>query len=189
MALEKLPLDLPAPTDDGKSDHLTGMMLPNVTLTSTSDDQVTLSEISGRVVIYIYPMTGRPDVALPEGWDQVPGARGCTPQSCSYRDHYQELQSLNTRVYGLSTQSTEYQQEVRTRLHLPFHLLSDEGLRLNNALNLPMMNPADVAGLQLYRRLTIIAIDGKIEKVFYPVFPSDKNIDHVLEWLREAPLA
>ena len=188
-ALDKLPLDLPAPTDDGESDHLTGMMLPNVTLTSTSDDQVTLSEISGRVVIYIYPMTGRPDVALPEGWDQVPGARGCTPQSCSYRDHYQELKSLNTRVYGLSTQSTEYQQEVRTRLNLPFHLLSDEGLRLNNALNLPMMNPADVAGLQLYRRLTIIAIDGKIEKVFYPVFPSDKNIDHVLEWLREAPIA
>ena len=185
MALENLPQDLPVPVDDGGADHLTGMMLPDVTLTATSGDQVTLSEISGRVVIYIYPMTGRPDVALPDGWEQVPGARGCTPQSCSFRDHYQELQTLDTQVYGLSTQDTAYQQEAKERLHLPFEMLSDHGLRLKEALNLPMMDPDLVAGLTLYKRLTIIATYGKIEKVFYPVFPPDKNIDDVLEWLAD----
>ena len=183
MALENLPTDLPIPTDDGGADHLTGLHLPDVTLTATNGKKITLSAIGGRVVIYIYPMTGRPDVALPDGWEQVPGARGCTPQSCSFRDHYQELQRLNSQVYGLSTQSTDYQQEAKARLHLPFEMLSDVDLALKEALNLPMMNAADVAGMQLYKRLTIIAVDGKIERVFYPVFPPDKNIDDVLAWL------
>lgn len=183
MALENLPQDLPVPTDDGSADHLTGMSLPDVMLTATNGVQITLSAISGRVVIYIYPMTGRPNVALPDGWEQVPGARGCTPQSCSFRDHYQELQALNSQVYGLSTQSTDYQKEAKERLHLPFEMLSDEDLKLKDALNLPIMNPADVAGMHLYKRLTLIATDSKIEKVFYPVFPPDKNIDDVLEYL------
>ena len=183
MALENLPQDLPVPTDDGGANHLSGMMLPDVTLMATNNEPVTLNTINGRVVIYIYPMTGRPDVALPDGWEQVPGARGCTPQSCSFRDHYQELQSLNSHVFGLSTQSTDYQQEAKERLHLPFEMLSDESLVLKKELNLPMMDPADVAGMQLYKRLTLIAVDGKIEKVFYPVFPPDKNIDDVLEYL------
>ncbi|MEM8862326.1 MAG: peroxiredoxin [Chloroflexota bacterium] len=185
MALENLPQDLPAPIDDGGADHLTGMSLPNVTLTATNGNQVTLSEISGRVVIYIYPMTGRPDVALPDGWEQVPGARGCTPQSCSFRDHYQELRAMNSQVYGLSTQDTAYQQEAKERLHLPFEMLSDEGLMLKETLTLPMMNPDLVAGLILYKRMTLIAHNGIIEKVFYPVFPPDKNIDDVLNWLTE----
>ncbi|MFK7803618.1 MAG: peroxiredoxin [Anaerolineae bacterium] len=183
MALENLPTDLPIPIDDGGADHLTDMSLPAVTLAATNGDRVSLDQISGRVVIYIYPMTGRPDVALPDGWEQVPGARRCTPRSCSFRDHYQELKALDTQVYGLSTQPTEYQQEAKARLHLPFDMLSDEAHQLKEALNLPMMNPADVAGMQLYKRLTMIAVDGKIEKVFYPVFPPDKNINDVLEYL------
>lgn len=183
MALENLPTDLPVPTNDGGANHLTGMNLPAVTLIATNGDEITLNQIAGRVVIYIYPMTGRPDVALPDGWEQVPGARGCTPQSCSFRDHYQELQALNTQVYGLSTQSTDYQQEAKARLHLPFEMLSDEDLTLKKALSLPIMDPQTVAGMQLYKRLTLIAVDGAIEKVFYPVFPPDKNIDDVLEYL------
>ncbi len=183
MALTNLPENLPIPADDGGADHLTGLSLPSVTLTATNGEQITLDQISGRVVIYIYPMTGRPDVALPDGWEQVPGARGCTPQSCSFRDHYQELQALNSQVYGLSTQDTDYQKEAKARLHLPFEMLSDQGLILQEKLNLPMMDSSLVAGLKLYKRLTLIAVDGKIEKVFYPVFPPDKNIDDVLGWL------
>ncbi len=188
MALENLPQDLPAPVDDGGADHLTGMALPDVTLTATNGETVTLNQINGRVVIYIYPMTGRPDVALPNGWERVPGARGCTPQSCSFRDHYQELKALDTQVYGLSTQDTAYQKEAKERLHLPFEMLSDEGLELREALSLPMMDPDLVAGLILYKRLTLIASYGKIEKVFYPVFPPDKNIDDVIDWLNSDQL-
>ena len=185
MSLSDLPDNLPIPIDDGGADHLAGMNLPALSLTATSGDRLSLDKIAGTVVMYIYPMTGRPDVALPTGWEQIPGARGCTPQSCSFRDHHAELQALGASVFGLSCQSSEYQNEAKSRLHLPFQLLSDEALALKQALSLPTML---VEGMELYKRLTLIAVDGKIEKVYYPVFPPDKNIDDVLAWLQENPL-
>ena len=181
--LYDLPEGIPAPTDDGAADHLPGMQLPSVPLTSTSGDTVDLSSLSGVTVVYCYPMTGRPDTELPRGWDEIPGARGCTPQSCSFRDHYSELRDLGARVFGLSTQSTGYQQEAVGRLQLPFELLSDERLAFAAALGLPTF---EVDGTTLLKRLTLIIEDGRIEKVFYPVFPPGKNAEEVLAWLRQA---
>lgn len=180
--LNHLPMDLPAPYDDGAAAHLEGLPLPDMDLLSTDGTTVNLTELTGRWVIYIYPMTGRPEVPLPDGWDGIPGARGCTPQSCSFRDHYTELKELNTGVFGLSTQTTDYQREARDRLHLPFQLLSDASLQLKSALQLPTFT---VAGKELFRRLTLIMENGRIRKVFYPVFPPDRNADDVLAWLRE----
>jgi peroxiredoxin len=177
-----LPNNLPIPEDDGACNHLTGSRLPNVTLPATDGTSINPSGIPGWLVIYCYPMTGRPDTALPERWDEIPGARGCTPQSCSFRDHHQEIQVLKTRVFGLSVQNTDYQAEAVERLHLPFPLLSDSKLEFASALNLPML---EVEGMHLLKRVTMIAKDGVIQKVFYPVFPPDKNIDDVLVWLRE----
>jgi peroxiredoxin len=177
-----LPTDLPVPVDDGAAAHLPGMALPDVALAATDGSDVSLARLAGRWVIYVYPMTGRPGVALPDGWDGIPGARGCTPQSCAFRDHHAELRGLGTGVFGLSTQKTEYQREARDRLHLPFELLSDSALELKRALRLPTFA---VAGLELYRRLTLIVEDGCIVKVFYPVFPPDRNAEDVLEWLRQ----
>jgi len=178
----ELPKDLPRPVDDGAASHLTGMPLPACVLEATDGKRVDLAAIPGRVVLYIYPMTGRPGAPLPEGWDGIPGARGCTPQSCAFRDHYAELHALKTRVFGLSTQSAEYQREARDRLHLPFQLLSDGALRLKQLLRLPTFS---AAGMELYRRLTLVADNARIAKVFYPVFPPDRNADEVLAWLRE----
>ena len=132
-------------------------------------------------VVYCYPMTGRPDRDLPQGWDEIPGARGCTPQSCSFRNHHAELGELCARVFGLSTQSTGYQRETVGRLHLPFELLSDEDLAFAGALSLPTF---EADGMILIKRLTLVLEDGRIEKVFYPVFPPGKNVDEVLAWLR-----
>lgn len=176
-----LPTDLPRPVDDGAADHLTGMQLPTVTLTATDGQAIPLGQLHDRHVIYIYPMTGRPGVPLPEGWDAIPGARGCTPQSCSFRDHHAELHRLGTSVFGLSTQDSDYQREARDRLHLPFELLSDATLQLKGKLALPTFT---VAGMELYKRLTLIIDGARIIKVFYPVFPSDRNVDDVLAWLR-----
>jgi peroxiredoxin len=178
----QLPKDLPVQIDDGAAAHLVGLELPNVSLVSTNATNINIRELTGRWVIYVYPMTGRPGVPLPDGWDGIPGARGCTPQSCSFRDHYTELKALHTGVFGLSAQSSEYQREARDRLHLPFELLSDIGLQLKDALRLPTFT---VAGMVLYKRLTLVTRDGHIEKVFYPVFPPDKNAEEVLTWLRE----
>lgn len=180
--LSQLPMDLPVPVDDGAASHLEGLRLPNLNLNSTDDTSVNLAELSGRWVIYVYPMTGRPDIQLPDGWNEIPGARGCTPQSCSFRDHYAELQALHTGVFGLSVQTTEYQREVRDRLHLPFQVLSDSTLQLKGKMRLPTFT---VAGMELFKRLTLITNDGRIEKVFYPVFPPDQNADDVLVWLRK----
>lgn len=177
-----LPANLPAPVDDGSAAHLEGSFLPDITLDSTDGLPVSLAGLSGRWVVYVYPMTGRPDTPLPDGWDGIPGARGCTPQSCSFRDHYAELEAWHTGVFGLSTQTTEYQREARERLHLPFQLLSDSTLQLKEAMRLPTFS---VAGLELFKRLTLITHHGRIEKVFYPVFPPDRSADEVLAWLRE----
>jgi len=180
--LSDLPKDLTRPVDDGAASHLAGMALPKVALRATNGASFDLAGIPGRVVIFIYPMTGRPGVPLPDGWDGIPGARGCTPQSCSFRDHYSELKSLNTSVFGLSTQTTEYQKEARDRLHLPFELLSDSEHRLKQLLRLPTFA---VAGMELYKRLTLVAENACIRKVFYPVFPPDRNADDALAWLRQ----
>lgn len=178
----ELPKDLLRPVDDGAASHLHGMSLPKLVLPATNDSNIDLTAIAGRFVIYIYPMTGRPGVPLPDGWDGIPGARGCTPQSCSFRDHYSELKTLNTSVFGLSAQTTEYQKEARDRLHLPFELLSDSGHRLKRLLRLPTFTVAD---MELYKRLTLVVENGRIQKVFYPVFPPDQNAEDVLAWLRQ----
>ena len=178
----ELPNDLPVPEDDGAADHLPGMRLPSVPLASTSGEIVDLSALPGRTVVYCYPMTGRPDRSLPEGWDEIPGARGCTPQSCSFRDHHAELRSLGASVFGSSTQDTEYQREAATRLHLPFALLSDSDLALAGALGLPTF---EVDGMVLLKRLTLVIDEGWIEKVFYPVFPPDRSAEEVVAWLED----
>jgi peroxiredoxin len=179
--LYELPKDLPVPQDDGASAHLTGMKFPRVTLASTGGGKVDLSALKGTTVVYIYPRTGRPDQELLPGWNDIPGARGCTPQSCAFRDHYQELKDAGaSHVFGLSTQDTAYQREAAERLHLPFELLSDEQLAFARALKLPTF---DVAGMRLIKRMALIAREGIIEKVFYPVFPPDRNAGDVLDWL------
>jgi peroxiredoxin len=178
--LDRLPERLPVPADDGASDHLPGIRLPSLPLMSTAGEPVDLSNLAGRTVVYCYPRTGRPDQDPPRGWDEIPGARGCTPQSCSFRDHHEELRALGARVFGLSTQDTEYQREAARRLHLPFELLSDERLEFARALNLPTF---EADSMTLLKRITLIIHGGRIEKVFYPVFPPDKNAQEVVEWL------
>ncbi len=173
---------IPSPSDDGKADHLEGTDLPDVTLTATTGPAVNMSDLDGIAVIYVYPMTGRPDQDLPDGWDDIPGARGCTPQSCAFRDHHAELKTHGARhLFGVSTQETDYQKEAAERLHLPFPLLSDARRELGDALKLPGM---EVAGQYLHKRLTMIAVDGVIKKVFYPVFPPDRDADNVIDWLQ-----
>lgn len=180
--VHQLPANLPAPVDDGGCDHLEGMRLPSVPLLSTAGVLVDLASLPGRTVVYCYPRTGRPDQEPPQGWDEIPGARGCTPQSCAFRDHYAELRAVGARVFGLSTQDTEYQREAVERLHLPFELLSDAELRFTHALRLPTFV---LESMILTKRLTLIVDAGTIEKVFYPVFPSDRNAGDVIAWLKE----
>lgn len=180
--LEWLPEGLVAPVDDGACAHLPGLRLPALTLPSTGGAPVDLSGLPGRTVLYAYPRTGQPGQSLPTDWDVIPGARGCTPQSCAFRDHHAELAAAGARVFGLSTQGTAYQAEAAGRLHLPFPLLSDAELRFARALELPTFQ---VDGLTLLRRVTLILRDGIIRKVFYPVFPPDQNAAQVLAWLAE----
>ncbi len=176
-------MDLPIPVDDGACDHLPGLWLPSVPLASTVGDAVDLAALPGRVVVYCYPRTGEPDRDPPREWNEIPGARGCTPQSCAFRDHYRELRALGAEVFGLSTQSTDYQREAARRLHLPFALLSDAELRFARALRLPTF---EFAGMILIKRLTLIVAEGRIERVFYPVFPPDRNAGDVVAWLAQA---
>lgn len=181
--LHQLPPDLPVPVDDGACDHLPGTRLPAVPLRSTDGEMVDLAALRGLTVVYCYPRTGRPGEDPPAGWDRIPGARGCTPQSTSFRDRYAELHSLGAGIYGLSTQTSDYQQEAVTRLQLPFPLLSDAGLEFASALTLPTFQ---VEGMTLIKRLTLIVQDGTIEHVFYPVFPPDKSAETVVRWLMES---
>lgn len=175
-------LQLPVPQDDGGTAHLAGLTMAGVPLNSTDGSTVDLSRDMGRVVVYAYPRTGRPEVPNPEGWDAIPGARGCTPQSCAFRDHFQELQSLGiAAVFGLSTQSTDYQREVVGRLHLPFPMLSDADLALTKAMRLPTFT---TSGWTLLKRFSLIIDGGRIKKVFYPIFPPDQNAAGVVAWLR-----
>jgi peroxiredoxin len=180
-----LPSDLPVPVDDGMASHLLGLSVVPRSLPATTEDLVDLSALTGRTVVYCYPRTGRPDQEPPEGWDLIPGARGCTPQSCAFRDHHHELEVLGTRVFGLSTQDTEYQREAVERLHLPFPLLSDMRLEFASAMRLPTF---EVKSMRLLKRLTLIIRDGTVEHVFYPVFPPDANAQEVVNWLITHPL-
>ena len=179
-SLHESPESIPTPVNDGACDHLPGMRLSPVALPSTSGELVDLSSLLGKTVVYCYPRTGRPDENLPRGWDEIPGARGCTPQSCAFRDHHSELRALGVRVFGLSTQDTGYQLEAVERLQLPFELLSDESLTFAKALVLPTF---EVEGMTLIKRLTLVIHDGRIERVFYPVFPPGENAGEVVEWL------
>jgi peroxiredoxin len=183
--LSAIPADLPVPENDGACDHLTGRTMPAITLPSTAGDAVNLGELKGRQVLYCYPRTGQPGVALPGGWDSIPGARGCTPEACNFRDHHAELRGLGVAgVYGLSTQDTEYQKEAATRLELTFPLLSDAKLEFVRALNLPTF---EADGMTLVKRVTMVIDNGRITKFFYPVFPPDKAAEVVVDWVKANP--
>ena len=183
-----LPPNLPVPSDDGAANHLEGIALPPVSLASTAGMLVDVSRLGhkGRVVIFCYPMTGVPGQPLPEGWDMIPGARGCTPQTCGFRDLYKEFQGLKVEVFGCSTQTTEYQKEMADRLHVPFQILSDADFKLTDAIHLPTF---DVDGKRLLRRLTMVIGADRIEHVFYPVFPPNESADEVMRWVRAHPAA
>ncbi|WP_341368826.1 peroxiredoxin [Yoonia sp. BS5-3] len=175
---------IPAPADDGAAYHLHGMALPDVTLPATKGPNVNLSSLTGTVVIYVYAMTGRPERDLPDGWDNIPGARGCTPQSCAFRDHAAELRGYGVdHLFGLSAQDSAYQSEAAERLHLPFPLLSDSEGAFGQALTLPSF---EADGKTLLKRLTLIAREGTIKQVFYPVFPPDQDAENVIRWLGNA---
>jgi len=186
--LYQLPDDLPVPVDDGAARHLPGLMLPAIALPSTDGKLVRLDDAAiSLAVVYCYPRTGRPDaISLggTEAWNAIPGARGCTPQSCGYRDHYQELRRLGAQMYGLSTQTTEYQREAVSRLQLPFALLSDAAGEFTAALRLPWF---EVEGVRLLKRLTLIIAQGRIRHCVYPVFPPDKDAESVITWIRDHP--
>lgn len=175
-----LPPDLPVPVNDGGCDHLPGKVLPVIPLMSTSGARVVPADIPGRIIIYCYPRIGRPGEDPPPGWNQIPGARGCTPQSCGFRDRHAELKALAVRVYGLSTQETDEQREAVARLLLPFELLSDAAVAFTKALQLPTFQ---IASTTFIKRLTLVAAGGRIERVFYPVFPPDANAGEVVEWI------
>lgn len=177
-----LPTALPVPVDDGAAGHLTGARLPAVGLAATDGTRVDPSALAGTTVIYIYPRTGRPGVEPPDGWDAIPGARGCTPQSCGFRDHFAALRALGVaQLYGLSTQDTAYQREAVERLQLPFPLLSDEDLEFTLALRLPTFT---IAGMTLLKRMVLVITDGVVRKVFYPVHPPDESAAKVIAWFR-----
>lgn len=159
--------------------------MPHVLLASTSGSMVDVGDLgAGRTVLYAYPRTGRPDRGVPAGWDEIPGARGCTPESCAFRDHYAELKALAADVFGVSTQDSDYQREAVERLRLPFALLSDARLELGTAMRLPTF---EFGGEVLLKRLTVVVRDGTVEHVFYPVFPPDRHADEVLAWLQKNP--
>jgi peroxiredoxin len=177
-----LPPDIPAPLDDGAARHLAGAKLPDLALPATSGPAVNLSTLKGRTIVYIYPRTGVPGVDTPPGWDQIPGARGCTPQSCGFRDHFAELKALGVaHVFGLSVQDAGYQREAAERLHLPFPILSDADLNFARGLHLPLLT---TSGMTLLKRMALVIDDGVIVKSFYPVFPPDRNAEEVIAWLR-----
>ena len=182
---QPLPPNLPVPVDDGACKHRPGLAVPSIKLRSTRDRWVDLAMPSAsRIVVYCDPRTGRPGEPLLPGWDAIPGARGCTPETCGFRDHHKDLQKLGAEVFGFSTQTTEYQKEMVERLHVPFEVLSDSDLAFVHALKLPTF---DIEGMTLVKRLTLVLSRRRIEKVFYPVFPPDTHAAQVIEWLRRQP--
>jgi peroxiredoxin len=187
MSRFDLPTDLPRPVDDGACAHLAGFRIPSVELPATNGGPVDLSRLAGRTIVFCYPRTGRPNEPVPKSWDAIPGARGCTPQACSFRDSYQALIDAGAdQIFGLSTQDSDYQKEAAKRLHLPYSLLSDDKLLLSRALRLPTF---DFAHVTLIKRTTLIIDKAVISKVFYPVFPPDESANETLAWLKEHPVA
>ncbi|KAF2104540.1 thioredoxin-like protein [Rhizodiscina lignyota] len=185
MAHTTFPSDLPVPVDDGATSHLSGSIMPSVSLPATDDSSIDLTTLPGLVIAFCYPRTGAPKETVPDSWNAIPGARGCTPQACSFRDLFSELASYNvSRVFGISTQDTDYQREAKKRLKLPYELLSDEKLKFVEALKLPTF---EWEGKKVIKRLTLAIMDGKIVHVWYPVFPPDKSAEQVLDWLKNAP--
>lgn len=183
-----LPDGLPVPIDDGGTDHLVGAAMPSLVLATTAGDEVNVSALGpGRTIIYLYPLSGRPGVELPEGWDEIPGARGCTTEACDFRDHFDLLRAAGAwQVYGLSSQDSEYQREFVERMRLPFAVLSDDRHALGDALTLPTF---EAGGERLYKRLTLVVREGRIEHVFYPIFPPNTHAQRVLDWLHANPVA
>jgi peroxiredoxin/DNA-binding transcriptional MerR regulator len=183
-----LPSGLPEPEDDGRAAHLPGTRMPSIVLATSDGSNVDLVSLAeGRTVIYLYPLTGRPGVDLPDGWDAIPGARGCSTEACNFRDHYQELQDLGVnRIYGLSSQDADYQAEVAERLHLPFAMLSDPHFELGDALRLPTFSA--IGHSRLYARLTLVVRDGVVEHAFYPIFPPNAHAEQVRVWLEQNPV-
>jgi peroxiredoxin len=179
--IHTLPDDLPVPEDDGAADHLLDAVVPPIALAATTGETVRLDELTGRTILFAYPRTGRPDHELPPGWNAIPGARGCTPEACGFRDAHSQFADLGARVVALSTQSADYQREMAERLHLPFPVLSDAELRFTTALGLPTF---ETSGWTLLKRLTLVIDDGRVTQVFYPVFPPDAHAAEVLSWLR-----
>jgi len=180
-----LPADLPVPSDDGAADHLVGSEVPSVSLPATTGGSIDLADATQRLtVVYLYPRTGTPGEPLPPGWDMIPGARGCTPQSCAFRDHASELASLGARIIGISAQSPVDQAEFAEREHIPYPLLSDSELTLAGEMDLPTFQ---TSGMHLYKRLTFVAARRRVEKVFYPIFPPQRNADDVRDWLARRP--
>jgi peroxiredoxin len=183
--IHRVPVDLPVPEDDGAADHLVGAVVPAIALNATTGETVQLDQLEGRTVLFCYPRTGRPDEELPPGWNAIPGARGCTPEACGFRDSHAQFTDLGVRVLALSTQPSDYQREMADRLDVPFPVLSDERLELTRALDLPTF---ETSGWTLLKRLTLVIDDGRIAHVFYPVFPPDAHAAEVLGWLRRAAL-
>jgi peroxiredoxin len=181
--ISRLPPDLPVPVDDGACDHLIGMHVPSIALPSTTGHEVVLGELPGWTVVYTYPRTGEDGLAPPPGWNEIPGARGCTPQTCGFRDHYEELRALGAAVFGLSTQTSSYQREMVERLHVPFEVLSDADLAMTRALRLPTFT---FRAMTLLKRITLFIRDGVIEHVIYPVFPPDRSAEEAVRWLEGA---
>jgi peroxiredoxin len=179
--IHTIPDDLPVPEDDGAANHLVGAVVPAIALRATTGETIRLDELEGRTVLFCYPRTGRPDEELPPGWNAIPGARGCTPEACGFRDAHQQFAELGVRVLALSTQDPDYQREMADRLHLPFPVLSDERVELTRELGLPTF---ETSGWTLLKRLTLVIDDGRIAHVFYPVFPPDGHAAEVLDWLR-----
>jgi peroxiredoxin len=184
--IHSIPEDLPVPEDDGAADHLLDAVVPAIALKATTGETVRLDQPGQRTILFCYPRTGRPDEELPPGWNAIPGARGCTPEACGFRDAHEQFADLGVRVLALSTQEPNYQREMAERLQLPFPVLSDERLELTRELGLPTF---ETSGWTLLKRLTLVIDDGRIEHVFYPVFPPDAHASELLDWLsRRGPL-
>jgi len=180
--LTELPKDLPKPEDDGRASHLVGQQLPSIKLCSTSGAEIDLTTFGGTIVLFAYPMTGEPGKALPTDWVSIPGAAGCTLESCGFRDHYDELTELGCHIFGLSTQQQDVQAEAKERLGLQFDILSDYDMEFTRSLKLPTMSPD---GIAMIKRITLICNDGVISHVFYPIFPPDTHADEVVAWIQQ----
>jgi peroxiredoxin len=176
---------LPIPKNDGAAEHLLGMVVPPVALAATDGNQVDLSRLPGRTLLYACPRTGTPEDTLPPGWDAIPGARGCTPQTCAFRDHFSDLRLAGIdQLFGISTQSPLAQRDAVDRLRLPFSLLSDAAFDLTQAMILPSF---EAGGYLMLKRFTLVIDGGRVSKVFYPIFPPDLHAQEVLDWLTGEP--